>query len=133
VWLGFNLLLAVGILVALGLGHPPPSLPLYVSEADRLAMPASVGALIHALAVLLNAITAGFCLLALAVTWMALRQGARWARWVMPLAFTLIQLFGYVSDASLGSHNLVPNLLSTVLLGVGFFFALRASPTPTRP
>lgn len=129
-WSGVNLLLALGILVAMALGQNPPSVGLVFSDAEVVALDPKALALIRALAVLFNACAVSFCALVLALTWRGVVAGTRGSVAVVAVASGLLQLSGFWSDAYLGHHNLLANLVSTLILGAGL--ALVAFDQPTR-
>jgi hypothetical protein len=119
-WSGLNLLLAVGIVLAmLAFGRHAPALSLTLSSAEvRAADPRLLGT-VDALAILGNACIAGFCALVLVIVWQALVKGARWAWPALAVSMIGVQACGFFSDARLGHHDLVANLASTAVLMVG--------------
>ena len=117
-WLGFQLLLALGILIAvLVLRHDPPAISLILPESIALAP--EVRGLITALAVVANSVIFAFCALALVL----LRARSHFA--ALACALGVIQLSGFASDAYLGHRNLVANLASSAVLAVGLLLAPR--------
>ena len=130
-WAGVNLLLALGIVAAMVvLGRSPPSLLLYVTEAERAATPAASLALIHALAVLFNGCAAAFCALVLAAIWKGLVARVRWV--FVPVCSTtaFVQACGFASDAYLGHRNLAANVASTLVLAAGLALCATARDSP---
>jgi hypothetical protein len=127
IWSGLNLVLAVGILVAMtAFGRNAPALSLALAESQVRALEAQLIGLINALAVLTNACIAGFCALVLVVVWRGLVRGAPWCWSALCATTGGVQAFGFVSDAHLGSHNLVANLVSTLLLVSGLALTRRS-------
>lgn len=119
-WLGLNLALAVGIVVAIVvLGRHPPSLELAVEAGVRSTLHPQALALIDALGVFANACAAAFCALALVVTWKGVMPGLRWALPTLSVVGVLLQAAGFASDACLGHTNLAANVGSSILLGGG--------------
>lgn len=119
-WLGLNLALALGILVAvIALGRHPPSLELYVEAGVRSTLHPQVLALVDGLAVFANACAAAFCALGLVVTWRGVLPGLRWALPSLSMISVLLLACGFASDACLGSPNLAVNVGSSMVLGGG--------------
>ena len=124
IWSGLNLLLAVGILIAVIVLHRnPPSLSMVFSDAEISRLDVKAIGLIRALAVLFNACAAAFCLLVLWVVWKGLVRGNRWAFWALATSMVLLQAFGFVGDTYLGNHNVLPNAISSVVLVAGLTIA----------
>lgn len=124
VWTGFNLLLAVAILIAItAFGRNAPGLSILLTDEEIQQLHPNVLATMNGIAVLANACIAALCMLALVVTRTALQVRARWALWSLAGALGGVQTFGYVSDAYFGHRNLVANLVSTAVLGVGLVLA----------
>jgi hypothetical protein len=119
-WSGLNLLLALGILVALTFrGRNAPALSILFESSEIGALEAKVLGTVNALAVLANACIAGFCFLILTVVWTALRERQRWALPALAGAMGFVQVCGFVSDGFLGHPNLTANAISTVVLVAG--------------
>jgi uncharacterized membrane protein YoaK (UPF0700 family) len=120
VWSGVNLLLALGILVALTfLRQDAPALRILFDPPGIAAMDPKALATVNALAVFGNACAAGFCLLILFVVWTRLAAGSNRAFWALALSAGLVQAFGFVSDSFLDDRNLVANLVSAGVLLAG--------------
>lgn len=119
-WSGLNLLLAAGILVGITLGgRNAPALSILFTDAAIQAMDPKALATINGLAVFGNACAAGLCLLTLVITWTALAARARWAFWALVAALGPVQALGFASDGILGHHNLIANVVSSVILLAG--------------
>src|SRR4051812_32631171 len=91
-WVGFNLLLALGILITvLVLHRDPPVLSILLDETSRRALGPQVRALFTSLAVLANAAIFAFCALVLVLVRARAHLGA--------VAFSLvtIQIAGFFS------------------------------------
>ncbi len=120
VWTGFNLLLALGILASILVFHrDPPALSILFDESRRRALAPDVRATVTALAVLANALIFAFSALILVLV------HARAHRVAVAGALVTVQLFGFASDAFLGNRNLVANLISSGVLGLGLVLAPR--------
>jgi hypothetical protein len=119
-WAGINLLLAIGILVSMTvLGKHPPSLAIFLSEAEIALLPARALALVDTLGMLLNACVASFCLTLLVLIWKAVVVRIRWAYRTVLTSTLFLQAFGFACDAYLGHRNLLANTISTVILIAG--------------
>lgn len=66
-----------------------------------------------------NPLIVGLCLLTLAIVWKGLMSGSRWGFGALLISLLSVQAFGFVSDAYLGHHNLVANVVSTIVLVAG--------------
>ena len=120
-WTGFNLILALGILfMLLALGKNPPCLLILYGDTSAVGMDARALATINALAVVFNGCAAAICALSLAVIWVPLIRGAVWAFWALAGSLCFLQAAGFASDSFFAHKNLVPNLVSTGLLLIGF-------------
>jgi hypothetical protein len=114
-WAGLNALVALAVTVSTLLQRPPPALALMLSDAEIHVVDPRVLAVVQAQAAIANPLIIAVCALALFLAW------TRPPRWWPALAATLlpVQAFGFISDAFLGGHNLVANLVSTLLLVLG--------------
>lgn len=121
-WSGFNLLLALGILVAMALGKNPPSVGMVFSDAEASMLDQRALGLISALAVLFNACAVCFCTLVLALTWKGVVAGSRASLAAIAVAFGFLQPAAFWSDSYLGHHNLAANLVSTLVIAAGLAF-----------
>lgn len=130
-WSGLNLLLALGIVVAIAaLGQHPPGLRILLTPERIAALPPDVLGTFDALGILANAVIAGFCGLVVVVVRRGVAAGERWAWWAVAVTTVFVQANGFVSDAFLEHRDLVPNLVSTVLLLTGLGLT-RPGPTPS--
>lgn len=118
-WAGLNALVALFVTVSTVLQRSPPALRLMLSEDEIRAVEPRALAVIQAQAAIANPLIIAVCALALFLLY------TRPPRWWPVLAGTLlpVQAFGFVSDAFLGGRNLVANVVSTVLLGLGLLLS----------
>lgn len=134
-WSGLNLLLGLGIVVAMLLGQDPPSVAMVFSPAEVAALDPKALGLIRALAVLFNGCAASFCGLVLLLVWSPLTAGRRSAFLAVAASTSLVQALGFVSDSHIGGHNLVANLVSSALLLTGLVLSrppsIASQPRPT--
>lgn len=118
VWSGLNLVVAAVVTGMILLGQTPPALLMLFSETEVGALDARVTGVVRAVAVLANPCIVALCLLVLMVIWKGLLARATWAFWSLVVVLVPLQMFGFVSDSSLGHQNVVANIVSsTVLLG----------------
>ena len=105
-WTGFNLLLALGIVVAVGVfSLLPPAVPLMLTEAVAAELTPDVSALFRTMGVLLNACLGAVSLTGLVLTWWGIRYRIRWTWWTVALSLGLVQACGVLSDRFMG-HTL---------------------------
>jgi hypothetical protein len=124
IWSGFNLVLALGITLALLVfERNAPALSILFEGGEIARLDPRALATVNALAVLCNAVIAAFCALVLMVTWKARRQ--TWAFFALAGTMVFVQACGFASDARLGHRNLIANVISTGILVVGLSFADR--------
>lgn len=120
VWSGGNLLLALGILVAmLGFGQPAPVLSIVFSPAEVQAIDAKVLRTVKALAVLTNACIVVCCMLLLVVVWSCAMRRVRWVFWVVVGTLSFLQGAGFLSDAFVGHKHVLANAGASVVLACG--------------
>lgn len=122
-WVGFNLLLALSIVVSMSLlGINAPALTmLFDSSAVGKIAPDALST-INALAVLTNSAIAALCGLTLVI----IRKGLlkqRWAFISVGLCLGFVQGMGFVSDNYFGNKNLTANVISTLILLAGFLLS----------
>ena len=123
-WVGFNLVLALGILfMVVLLGQNAPALLILYGNTQAAGMDPRALATVNALAVIFNACAAAFCALSLAVIWVALVRRAAWAFWSLAGSLLFLQAAGFASDSFLGNRNLIANAASSLLLLTGLAFA----------
>lgn len=75
--------------------------------------------MVNAQAAIANPLIVGLRLLTLAIVWKGLMSGSRWGFWALLISLVPVQAFDFVSDAYLGHHNLVANVVSTIVLVAG--------------
>jgi len=138
IWAGINLVLGVGIFFGIaffGMNAPAFTMLFQPGEVQSLATldPRAV-ATVNGVAILANAVIAGYCGLVLAATWLGIAKQVRWT-WTTVAATTLfVQLAGFASDRLFENKNLAANILSTVILVAGLSLtALRPAAGPSRP
>ena len=129
IWAGLNLLLAAGILLAMGVfGRHPPSLPMALSDVEiRALSPKAVG-LMHALASLFNAAAVAYFGLVLFLVRTAVATHSRPIFRAVGVSAGFLQVFGFVSDAYLGNLNVGANILSSAVLLLAFALISRGLP-----
>src|SRR4051794_12748971 len=119
-WTGLNLALAAGILfMMLLLGRNAPCLLILFGDTQAAGMDPRALATINGLAVVFNACAASLCGLSLAVIWIALRHGSRWAFWSLAFSLGFLQAAGFASDSFFQHKDFGANVGSTVLLVAG--------------
>ncbi|MCB9676342.1 MAG: hypothetical protein H6737_14560 [Alphaproteobacteria bacterium] len=117
-WVGGNLLLALGILAALATGSLPPAV-IFLPDPVRAGLDPSVADLLRAMGALLNGAVAALCVAVLGCLW-----GDRWDRrtWgILATSLGLLQACGFFSDAFLGNASLPANVVSTLWLATGLW------------
>jgi hypothetical protein len=122
-WTGLNLALALGILfMMLVMGRNAPCLLVLFGDTQAAGMDPRALATINGLAVLFNACAAAVCGLSLAVMWIALRRGWRWAFWSLTVSLGFLQAAGFASDSFFQHKDFIANVGSSMLLlaGIGF-------------
>jgi hypothetical protein len=125
-WAGVNLALALAILVRLlALHGHAPALDILFDRADLAQLDPRALATIDGLAVFANGIAAAFCALVLALVWLPLRRGERWALVAVAAATGFVQLIGFACDAFFGHKNLAANTVSAVVLASGLALCAR--------
>jgi hypothetical protein len=118
-WLGFNFLLASGILVMLLLfrGNAPAVSILFNPNEIATLEPRALSTM-NSLATLMNFALAVYCGLALWLLRLYFSQyQPAWLALVVSLAVMVVA--GFASDSFLGSKNLMANIGSTSILGSG--------------
>ena len=120
IWTGFNLVLALGIVIAMSFfGQHAPGMFILLERSELAQIDPRAIATINGLAVLTNASITSLCLLSLAVIWIGLAKRRRWAFWAVAISLMFVQVFGFVSDTYFGNVNLLANLASTSILILG--------------
>jgi hypothetical protein len=124
IWAGGNLLLAVGIVVAMLLfGANAPSLFILFSKPEIAALEPRALATINGLAVFANACAAAFCVVALALIWRGLRHGEIWCIRLLVACAVPLQGLGFACDIYFRHKDLLTNVVSSVILLLGLFAA----------
>ena len=127
IWVGGNLLLAVGILVAmLAFGANAPSLFILFSKSEIAGLDPKALATINALAVFANGCAAAFCVMALALIWQALKHGRVWCFQLLVVCAIPLQMLGFASDRYFRQKDLLANLVSSAILTIGLIAARSA-------
>ena len=124
IWAGGNLLLAVGILVAmLAFGTNAPSLFILFSKPEISALDPKALATINALAVFANGCAAAFCVLTLMLAWRGLKREEIWCIRLLVACAVPLQGVGFASDGYFRHKDLMANLVSSVVLLIGLIAA----------
>ena len=119
-WLGFNFLLASGILVTLLLlRHNAPAVSILFSSSEIASLEPRVLSTMNSVATLGNCALAVYCGLGLWMlrTFLLRRDQHVWL--VLLISLGVMVLAGFASDTFLGNKNLIPNIISTLILGLG--------------
>jgi hypothetical protein len=119
-WLGFNFLLASGILVTLLLfrGNAPAVSILFNPNEIATLEPRALSTM-NSLATLMNFALAVYCGLALWLLRLYLTQYQRNVWLVLVISLAVMVAAGFASDSFLGNKNLMANIVSTIILGSG--------------
>lgn len=120
--LGFNLLLATAILVAIiCFGKNPPILYVSLEQAEVAGLDEQVLATFKSLAIYFNSTVVSFCLLSIIIIWAGLSHGHGWAFWALFTTLGISQIMGFIADSFIGNKTLVVNIVFTAiyLLGMG--------------
>lgn len=121
-WLGFNLILAFGIIVSmLILKNNAPGISLIQTDAEIMNLPSNALATMNSLAMLMNGVIIAFCVQAIIL----LRYGVgeyRWAYYALVSSLFTIQFSGFASDRYLGNINWIMNLVSMLVMLLGVWF-----------
>ena len=118
-WSGLNLLVAAMVTVMTLAGRNAPALSMLFSDSEIQTLDVKAIAVVNAQAMLANPCIVALCVVVMVIIWKGLMTRARWAFWALAGALVPLQLFGFASDAFLGDHNLVANVVSTGVLLMG--------------
>lgn len=121
-WAGLNALVGLGVTVSTVVGLPPPALRLVMDETRAAGVDPVALNVIRAQAALANPLIMALCALVLWLVWTQVRAGKGHAVGILVATLVPVQAFGFVSDGYLGGANLVPNVVSSVVLGVGLWW-----------
>jgi hypothetical protein len=132
IWSGLNVLVAAWVTLAtVFLGKTPVLSLLYPGVESGSFDPRLVG-VIDAQAALANPCIVALCTLVLVSVWSGVLTQNRKFFWAVVIALVPLQAFGFVSDHFIGDHNLVANVISSLLLCTGLFLCGTAMPSATR-
>jgi hypothetical protein len=123
VWSGLNLVVAVANTAATLAARRAPLLALVFTDAEVRRLDPRAIAAINAQAAFANPSATALCMLVLVIVWTGLVARARWAFWALAGSLVPMQVFGFASDAFLGSRFLVANVVSSVVLVAGLALA----------
>lgn len=120
VWIGFNLLLALSIVVSMTFFHTnAPAVHLLFDTSSLSTLDPRALATINSLAILMNSVITAFCFMCLMLIWNKRLIEERSLFWTVVSCLTFVQLAGFLSDSYLGNSNFMLNLISTGVLGAG--------------
>lgn len=120
-WTVLNLIPSLAILVnTLLLGGNSPAIYQVLDHEEVELLSTKVRASINSVAIYANGLNVAFCLLALFVIWFGLYRRIRWAFWALLAGFTSALFAGTAGDHVLGLVHPEINILSAILLAVGF-------------
>jgi hypothetical protein len=128
-WMGFNLILSLGILfMLLVLGKNSPALLVLFGDLQGTGLDPRALTTINGLAVVANAAIAGLCIVSLVIIWRALARGAAWAFWALAAAWLLLQTSRWAGDTVLyhekplaGAAILLPVIAGLSCAAFGLF------------
>lgn len=123
-WIGFNLVLALSIVVSMVLlnTNAPALTILFDSSSIKTITPNALKT-INALAILMNATIVSLCSLSLVLIWKGLLK-QKWVFITLGFCLGFVQLIGFVSDNYLENKNLLANGISTAILLSGLFLSI---------
>jgi hypothetical protein len=123
IWLGFQVALAAGIVVAITLcDRHAPAFSILFEPREVGALAPRVLATVDGLAILANALVVALCALALYLIWT--RRPAR-DLGALAAALAFVQAMGFASDRVFDDRDLVANLISSAILGAGVLLSWR--------
>jgi len=123
-WCGLNLLASGYILVdTLLLGGHTPALYLLLSAEEARALGPDALATVDSIAVFANGLNVGLCLIALGVIWFGVYRRVVWCFWTLLAGLAAALGAGIAADAAVGTIRPDVNVISGLILAVGFGFA----------
>lgn len=134
-WSVLNLAPSAWILYSvLGRGENAPGLTAVLTGSQIQAIEAEALAAANSIGVPANGLNVAFCLLFVVLIWKGLLRKARWVFWTMAASSLIAVLGGVGADYMVGTRNPEINLISALLLAVGFAFCASAifRPAATR-
>lgn len=126
-WSALNLLPSAWILVLILFhGRDAPALSALLTQAQLSTLEPQVRATANSIAVFANGLNVAYCLLFTITIWMGLARRVRWCFWALSSSALAALLAGVGADHVVGTLFPQVNLLSGLMLAVGF--ALCAGP-----
>ena len=127
IWLILNVIPSCMILVATltQQGHTPAIYGL-LDESDIENLSSDTVATIDSIAVFANGLNLAFCSLAIAVIWIGLHRGHRWAFWSLAIGFAFALLAGAGGDYMVGTLFPQLNMISFGIIVIGLTLAARS-------
>jgi len=120
-WSVLNLAPSAWILYSvLARGENAPGLTAVLTESQIQAIEAEALAAANSIGVYANGLNVAFCLLFTVLIWKHLLRKTRWAFWAMAASSLVAVLGGVGADYVVGTRNPEVNLISALLLAVGF-------------
>jgi hypothetical protein len=132
-WLGFNFLLASGILVTLLLFRGnAPAVSILFNPNEIATLEPRVLSTMNSLATLMNFALAVYCGLALWLLRLYFSQYQRNVWLVLVISLAVMVAAGFASDSFLGNKNLMANIVSTIILGSGLLLLQFGRQSPAK-
>jgi hypothetical protein len=120
-WALLNLVLALSVVVSTVLFNgDSPAIYQILEDSEVEALSAKERTSINSMAAYANGLNSAFSLTVLFVIWFALRQRLVWAFWCLLFGFGTALTAGIAGDSVLGIVHTEVNIISTLILILGF-------------
>ena len=126
IWCGLNIIPSIGILASiLFLNGNTPALTALLSASEVSALDSDILATANSIAVFANGLNVALCLLFLIAIWKGLFLKMKWVFWALVSASIFALIAGAGADYVVGTQFPEINVISGLILAVGFLCAAR--------
>ena len=126
IWSGLNLVPSLGILtLVVFLDKNAPALSVLLTEDEISMLSADVLATANSIAAFANGLNVAFCILFLIAVWKGLMLKIEWVFWALLVSSAFALVAGIAGDYVVGTQFPEVNIISGMILAVGFACAAK--------
>lgn len=126
VWSILNIVPGLISAVSILLGNHAPAFMYLFTKSEIAALDQKVLATTDCVALLLNTLIVSFFIMVFFVIKYELKQSSKWSFWVLLFSIGIAQIASFIADSYLNNKNIIVNLISCLMMIIGFGFSAYA-------
>ena len=123
IWSIVNIAPGIGSIIYILLGKHAPVFVYLFTPSEVSNLEPRILSTTDSVALLLNTLIISYFILVFFIIKYGLRESHVWTFWVLIFTVVIAQIASYIADLYLGSPNIIVNILSTLIMTIGFSFS----------